>query len=63
MVKYKKKLKESGRKPEKQNKKPVEQHFDDCGEDISWPMGVLRTRTRLVGFKMTTHDYGSMKNI
>lgn len=40
MIKSKKKLKESGKKPTKQKIKPVEQHFDDCGEDVSSLIGV-----------------------
>ena len=40
MVKYKKALKESGRKPTRQTTKPVEQHFDDCGEDTTSLVGV-----------------------
>ena len=40
MVKYKKALKESGRKPTRQTSKPVEQHFDDCGEDTTSLVGV-----------------------
>ena len=34
MIKYKKKLKESGGKPQKSKKATPEQHFDDCGEDL-----------------------------
>ena len=40
MLKYKKKLKESGRTPIKRKAKDVEQHFDDCGEDVSSLIGV-----------------------
>ena len=35
MIDYKKKLKDAGRKPEKKKRAPPEQHFDDCGEDLS----------------------------
>ena len=41
MLKYKKKLKEQDRKPTKR-KMAVEQHFDDCGADMSSLVGVAR---------------------
>lgn len=47
MIKYKKKLKESGLKPVKQNSKNVEQHFDDCGEDT----------TSLAGLSLAPESY------
>ena len=41
MLKYKNKLKEQDRKPTKR-KMAVEQHFDDCGADMSSLVGVAR---------------------
>ena len=34
-TKYKQNLKESGWKPQKQQRPPPEQHFDDCGDGLS----------------------------
>jgi len=41
MLKYKKKLKDSNRKPTKR-KMVAEQHFDDCGEDVTSLTGVSK---------------------
>ena len=40
MKAYKKALKESGRKPIRKVSKPIEQHFDDCGEDMTSLVGI-----------------------
>ena len=40
MTKYKKQLKETGRKPVRKKREPPEQHFDDCGEDMASIMHV-----------------------